>query len=81
MSANQRTALLSVAIAFSLICTWQLAGAQGEKVKVVQKWEYLVETNTSAAKRNEFGREGWELVAVTTGINSTQTCYFKRPVE
>jgi len=49
----------------------------------VTQWEYLtapVLIHSTQAILNNFGRDGWELVAVTTGANSDQpVAWFKRP--
>ena len=50
----------------------------------VTRWEYftapLLIHNTKAILDN-FGRDGWELVAVTSGLNPEQlVAWFKRPV-
>jgi hypothetical protein len=51
----------------------------------VTKWEYLtapVLIHATQAILNNFGREGWELVTVTTGANPEQLiAWFKRPVQ
>ena len=51
----------------------------------VTRWEYLtapVLIHNTQAILNNFGREGWELVAVTTGLNPEQlVAWFKRPVQ
>lgn len=73
MSAIQRLGvLLLVGLAFVLGSAWQFAGAQAEKAKPEQKWEYLIRTGGQEAQPdgqiqrmvNELGLEGWELVAV-----------------
>lgn len=51
----------------------------------VTKWEYLTAPllihNTKAILDN-FGREGWELVTVTAGMNAEQlVAWFKRPAQ
>jgi hypothetical protein len=50
----------------------------------VTRWEYLtapVLIHNTQAILNNFGRDGWELVSVTTGINQEQlVAWFKRPV-
>jgi hypothetical protein len=50
----------------------------------VTRWEYLtapVLIHATQAILNNFGREGWELVAVTTGATPEQlVAWFKRPV-
>ncbi|OLM34265.1 hypothetical protein Ae717Ps2_5161 [Pseudonocardia sp. Ae717_Ps2] len=51
----------------------------------VVKWEYLTAPllihNTKAILDN-FGRDGWELVTVTSGANAEQlVAFFKRPVQ
>ncbi|MGH3566529.1 MAG: hypothetical protein ACRDRH_10950 [Pseudonocardia sp.] len=51
----------------------------------VTKWEYLTAPllihNTKAILDN-FGRDGWELVAVTAGMNAEQlVAWFKRPIQ
>ena len=49
----------------------------------VTQWEYLtapVLIHSTQAILNNFGRDGWELVAVTTGANNDQpVAWFKRP--
>lgn len=49
------------------------------------KWEYLtapVLIHSTQAILNNFGRDGWELVSVTTGANPEQlVAWFKRPVQ
>ena len=51
----------------------------------VTAWEYLtapVLIHSTQAILNNFGRDGWELVAVTTGANPEQlVAWFKRPVQ
>lgn len=48
------------------------------------RWEYLtapVLIHNTQAILNNFGRDGWELVAVTSGANGEQlVAWFKRPV-
>jgi hypothetical protein len=50
----------------------------------VTRWEYLtapVLIHNTQAILNNFGRDGWELVSVTTGMSSEQlVAWFKRPV-
>jgi hypothetical protein len=50
----------------------------------VTRWEYLtapVLIHNTQAILNNFGRDGWELVSVTTGTNPEQlVAWFKRPV-
>jgi hypothetical protein len=50
----------------------------------VTAWEYLtapVLIHSTQAILNNFGREGWELVAVTVGASPEQlVAWFKRPV-
>ncbi|GAA1309510.1 hypothetical protein ACQPZA_36165 [Pseudonocardia xinjiangensis] len=50
----------------------------------VTTWEYLtapVLIHSTQAILNNFGRDGWELVAVTTGASPEQlVAWFKRPV-
>jgi hypothetical protein len=49
----------------------------------VQQWEYLtapVLIHNTQAILNNFGRDGWELVAVTAGASGEQlVAWFKRP--
>ncbi|MGI5126400.1 hypothetical protein ACQEVB_06240 [Pseudonocardia sp. CA-107938] len=49
------------------------------------KWEYLtapVLIHNTQAILNNFGRDGWELVTVTTGPRDEQlVAWFKRPVQ
>jgi hypothetical protein len=49
------------------------------------RWEYLtapVLIHSTQAILNNFGRDGWELVTVTTGANAEQlVAWFKRPVQ
>ena len=51
----------------------------------VQRWEYLtapVLIHNTQAILNNFGRDGWELVQVTTGLSPEQlVAWFKRPVQ
>jgi hypothetical protein len=51
----------------------------------VQRWEYLtapVLIHNTQAILNNFGRDGWELVQVTTGMSQEQlVAWFKRPVQ
>jgi hypothetical protein len=78
MSATQRIViLLLVGLAFVVGNSWQFAGAQAEKAKVTQQWEYKVERDLSAL--NERGAEGWELVAVGQPEARLHYLYFKRP--
>ena len=48
-------------------------------------WEYLtapVLIHNTQAILNNFGRDGWELVTVTTGANHEQlVAWFKRPAQ
>ena len=48
------------------------------------QWEYLtapVLIHNTQAILNNFGRDGWELVAVTSGASGEQlVAWFKRPV-
>jgi hypothetical protein len=51
----------------------------------ITRWEYLTAPllihNTKAILDN-FGRDGWELVSVTSGANPEQlVAWFKRPVQ
>ena len=51
----------------------------------VTRWEYLTAPllihNTKAILDN-FGRDGWELVSVTSGMSSEHlVAWFKRPVQ
>ena len=49
----------------------------------VTRWEYLtapVLIHNTQAILNNFGRDGWELVTVTSGANPEQlVAWFKRP--
>jgi hypothetical protein len=49
------------------------------------RWEYLtapVLIHNTQAILNNFGRDGWELVTVTTGASGEQlVAWFKRPVQ
>jgi hypothetical protein len=49
------------------------------------RWEYLtapVLIHNTQAILNNFGRDGWELVTVTSGVNGEQlVAWFKRPVQ
>ncbi|MCW2722227.1 hypothetical protein [Pseudonocardia sp.] len=51
----------------------------------ITKWEYLtapVLIHSTQAILNNFGRDGWELVAVTAGATGEQlVAWFKRPVQ
>lgn len=51
----------------------------------ITRWEYLtapVLIHSTQAILNNFGRDGWELVAVTTGASGDQlVAWFKRPVQ
>jgi hypothetical protein len=51
----------------------------------VTRWEYLtapVLIHNTQAILNNFGRDGWELVAVTSGANGEQlVAWFKRPAK
>ncbi|WP_073457543.1 DUF4177 domain-containing protein [Pseudonocardia thermophila] len=51
----------------------------------VTKWEYLtapVLIHNTQAILNNFGRDGWELVTITTGATGEQlVAWFKRPVQ
>lgn len=51
----------------------------------VTKWEYLtapVLIHNTQAILNNFGRDGWELVAVTAGMSAENlVAWFKRPVQ
>jgi hypothetical protein len=78
MSAAQRLGLLLlVGCAFILGSAWQFAGAQGEKVKAVQRWEY--KTIRGVDTLNELGDEGWELVSVGQPEARLVYLYLKRP--
>ncbi|HVL84236.1 MAG TPA: DUF4177 domain-containing protein [Pseudonocardia sp.] len=50
----------------------------------LKRWEYLtapVLIHSTQAILNNFGRDGWELVAVTPGMNPENlVAWFKRPV-
>lgn len=50
----------------------------------ITRWEYLtapVLIHSTQAILNNFGRDGWELVTVTTGASPEQlVAWFKRPV-
>ena len=50
----------------------------------IARWEYLtapVLIHSTQAILNNFGRDGWELVAVTSGATGEQlVAWFKRPV-
>lgn len=51
-------------------------------MSAVQKWEYLtapVLIHSTKAILDNFGRDGWELVAVT-GEGERLVAWFKRPV-
>lgn len=49
------------------------------------RWEYLtapVLIHSTQAILNNFGRDGWELVTVTSGMSAEQlVAWFKRPVQ
>jgi hypothetical protein len=49
------------------------------------RWEYLtapVLIHNTQAILNNFGRDGWELVQVTSGANGEQlVAWFKRPAQ
>jgi hypothetical protein len=78
MSSTQRFGLLLiVGLAFLLGSAWQFAGAQGEKAKAAQRWEYKTIRGTDTL--GELGDEGWELVAVGQPEARLIFCYLKRP--
>jgi hypothetical protein len=69
---DRRPLLWIVAVIVALIAGWELASAQGEKEKAVQKWEYKILDGGKSAtpdgdygnSLNELGKDGWELVGV-----------------
>lgn len=47
----------------------------------MQKWEYKVVNLQTIDQLNEFGREGWELVAVVRDDDTNETAWvFKRAI-
>jgi hypothetical protein len=63
---------------------WLQCAAMSSPDSGITRWEYLtapVLIHNTQAILNNFGREGWELVAVTTGATGEQlVAWFKRPV-
>jgi hypothetical protein len=59
-------------------------GGMSAPVDAATRWEYLtapVLIHNTQAILNNFGRDGWELVTVTSGVNGEQlVAWFKRPV-
>jgi hypothetical protein len=62
---------------------WRAMSTPGDGAREVTQWEYLTAPllihNTKAILDN-FGRDGWELVQVTSGMSQEQlVAWFKRP--
>lgn len=54
------------------------------RVQSMTKWEYQVAPVLNHAATqilNNFGGDGWELVAILPGQGGNDVAYFKRPVE
>jgi len=68
----------AVLVAACLIAFTALGGSAEEiPKKVPLKWEYHKES-VSSGNFNELGKDGWELVAVTSYPNGAVVAYFKR---
>jgi hypothetical protein len=87
MSASQRIGIvLLIGLAFIFGSAWQFAGAQVEKAKSVQRWEYqqtyINDGPAGATQLSKLGEDGWELVsAYSYGPESAvkHRCILKRP--
>jgi hypothetical protein len=78
MSTFHRYAL-GVLACLVVLAIFQLAPAQGDAAKGLQKWEYLTTDADSSKAMNEWGKQGWELVCVTkTRSDQPTVAYFKR---
>jgi hypothetical protein len=81
---DRKPFLWIVAVIVALVATWQLASAQAEKEKAVQKLEYKVVVIYSDGEKREkvladAGDAGWELVSASPGANPFHPhLYFKR---
>jgi hypothetical protein len=60
-------------------------GGMSAPAAAATRWEYLtapVLIHNTQAILNNFGRDGWELVTVTSGPHGEQlVAWFKRPVQ
>ncbi|MEN9707084.1 MAG: hypothetical protein RIS31_650 [Actinomycetota bacterium] len=48
------------------------------------KWEYLttpMPPHNQTAILNDWGKDGWELVSITTNLQGGMIAFFKRPLE
>lgn len=91
---DRKPLLWIVAVVVALTAGWQLVQAQGEKEKVIQKWEYKsiygAELTADSKDVAQLGKEGWEMIAVEPALPSVQSggtvrrteriFYFKRPL-
>jgi hypothetical protein len=76
--------LLFLAAATVLLAGWR---TDHHQQRAAPRWEYAVLAVHDTAHLNSMGREGWELVAVTTAIfggntypNRPGDLFFKRPL-
>jgi hypothetical protein len=76
---DRKPLLWIVAVVVALIAGWQLASAQGEKEKAVQKWEYKLYYSPEKDGLNALGTEGWELVCVVANGKEQPYACLKRP--
>lgn len=68
----------------SAVRRWLQCRAMTAAASPPTRWEYLtapVLIHNTQAILNNFGRDGWELVSVTSGVSGEQlVAWFKRPV-
>jgi hypothetical protein len=76
------SALLAILVLVTL--GWLATGnspstAQEAPARVATQWEYHTEGSLNAARLNDLGLDGWELVAVSHNQTSKAYVVFKRP--
>jgi hypothetical protein len=79
MSSLQRILVVMAIVMASVFGMTWITSAQVAKPAELQKWEYkMVVEPRGEAGLNNYGMEGWELVAVNQE-GRVPTLYFKRP--
>jgi hypothetical protein len=80
MSAIHRIGFVVLLLVVACVLGTTFAGAQVERT-AVQKWEHKAFSGLTDDAGNDWGNDGWELVAVTsrTDRGIAAGFYFKRP--
>lgn len=74
-------ALIAILVGIFWLGSFAMRDTYSADSKTRTKWEYLAvgthsEQNSATVHVNQFGKDGWELVAVDASL-----CFFKRPMK